>query len=144
MASTLPNFRTQLRTLLLADGVIGAANVKVYKYLTPNAEGEAWIEFTRAILTHTYQSMDTRKEMFDLRVNVWHLAPGKGDAKATIAETNVLAWADAIQAVIKADKTIGGSVDHCAWLAGQVDNQLNDSGRWALYEGHIEVTAFGV
>ncbi len=144
MASSLPNFRTQLRILLLARSVISDAKLKVYKYLDPDAEGEQWIEMTRVGITHSWQSMDTRKEVYDLRVNVWNLIPGKGDSKATTAETNTLLWADEIAAVLKADPTVNGSVDLATWIAGQVDNQLNDSGRWCLYEGHIEVTAFGV
>lgn len=145
MASTLPTFRTELRTLILARPVVVALQgFKVYKYLDPDAEGQRWIEFTRAVLTHTWQSMDTRKETYDLRVNVWNGIAGKGDKAALKAETNALAWADEIAAVLKADKTVNGSVADAVWVAGQVDNQLNDAGRWCLYEGHIQVTAFGV
>lgn len=144
MASSLPTFRTELRTLILARTVIADAKLKVYKYLDPDAEGKRWIEMTRAVLDHTWQSMDKRKELFNLRVNVWNQIVGKGDKAATKAETNTLAWADEIAAVLKADKTVSGTVTIATWVAGQVDNQINDAGRWCLYEGHIEVTSFGV
>ncbi len=144
MASTLPTFRSELKTAVEANGVISAADVKVYKYLIPNAEGDAYIEFTRATLDESYQAQNTKKEMYDLRVNILSRIPGKGDTKAATAEANVLAWADAIKAEIKTDKTMNSSVTECRWVGGQVDNQLNDKGRWCLYEGHIEVRAFNV
>ena len=144
MASSLPAFRTALKTVLEANSVLSTAGVKVYKYLIPNAEGEAWIEFTRADLTQEYQAQDTRKETYDLRVNIWSLIPGADDVKATTAETNVLAWADAVAAEIKADKTMTATVTHCEWVGGQVDNQLNDGGRWCLLVGQIQVKAFNV
>ncbi len=124
--------------------MLAAANVKVYKYHIPNAEGDHWIEFTRADLDDEYQAMDKRKEKYLLRVNLWSLIPGEGDDKAATAETNVLAWVDAIKAEIKDDKTMNGSVDHCEWMGGQIDNQTNVDGRWCFYVGVIQVTAFGV
>jgi hypothetical protein len=144
VASTLPTFRTQLKTALEANGVISAANVKVHKYLKPNVAGDHYIEFTRAQIQQEYQAQDKRKEMYALRVNIRSRIPGKGDDKAATAETNVLAWVDVIAAEIKADKTMGGSVAHCEWSGGELDNQTDDEGRWAYMVGSIAVIAFNV
>ena len=144
MASSLPAFRTALKTALEANSVLTTANVRVHKYLMSNVEGEAWIEFTRADLTQSYQAQDTRKEMYELRVNIWNLIAGAGDDKAATAETNVLAWADQIAAEIKADKTMSSTVTHCEWEGGQVDSQFNDGGRWCFFVGQIRVQAFNV
>lgn len=144
MPSSLPTFRTALKAVLEGNAVLTAANLKVYKYLNPTAQGDQWIEFTRADLVQEYLAQNKRKEVYDLRVNVWNLIPGADDEKAAEAETNVLAWADEIAAEIKADKTMAATVTHCEWVGGQVDNQLNDRGRWCLYVGKLTVKAFGV
>jgi hypothetical protein len=150
MSSTLPTFRTALKTALDGHATITSAEVAVFKYLMPDLPSEQFIEMTRATLQNTWQAQGKKMEQYDLRVNVWSLVSGSEevdtsiDNAATQAETNALSYCDAIAELLLADKTLGGVVDHAEWQGGTVDNQLNDKGRWCLVEGHIMVKAFGV
>lgn len=150
MASTLPAFRTALKAALDAHATITTNQVLVYKYLIPNIPAQDYIEFTTALLVNEWQAQATKKEEYELRINLWSLVAGSEEADTTVdnaatqAETKCLTYADAVAALLLADKTVGGTVNHSEWQGGEITNQTNDEGRWCLYVGRIMVKAFNV